>query len=72
MQIQVLLSMGQDLLSTEEAGELLDQRFHILTSTQELHHLTRNFVKLAGDYLGEEIPIYLSMGMWRSHIDRFE
>ena len=32
----------------------------------------RNFVKLAGDYLGEESPICLSMASWPCHIDRFE
>ena len=53
MRIQVLLSMGQDLLSKEEVKDLLDQRVHVLTSTQELGHSTRNFLKLAGDYLGE-------------------
>ena len=52
MRIQVLLSMGHDHLSKEEATELLDQRVHFLTPTQDLRHLTRNFVKLAGDYLG--------------------
>ena len=62
IQIQVLLSIGQDCLSKEEEGELLYQRVHILTCTQELRHSTWNFVKLAGDYLGEEIPIYLLMG----------
>ena len=72
MQIQVILSMGQDRLSKEDAGTLLDQRVHILTSTQELRHSTRNFMKLAGDYLGEEIQICLSMGSWSRHIDRFE
>ena len=29
-------------------------------------------MKLAGDYLREESPIYLSMGKWPSRIDRFE
>ena len=53
MRIQVLLSMGQDRLSKEEATKLLDQRVHVFTSTQDLRHLTRNFVNLAGDYLGE-------------------
>ena len=72
MLIQVLLSMGQDFLSKEEAGELLDQRVHVLTSTEELRHSTRNFVKIVGDYLGEEIPICISMGSWPRHIDRFE
>ena len=65
MRIQVLLSMGQDCLSKEEATELLDQRFHVLTSAQELRHSTRNSVKLVRDYLGEESPICLSMGSWR-------
>ena len=32
----------------------------------------RNFVKLAGDYLGEESPIYFSMGTWPRYIDYFE
>ena len=52
MRIQVLLSMGQDRLSKEEANEIMDQRVHVLTSTQELHYSTRNFVKLVRDYLG--------------------
>ena len=50
MRIQVLLSMGKDFLFKEEATELLYQRVHVLTSTQELRHSTRNFVKLAVDY----------------------
>ena len=72
MRIQVLLSMGQGFLSKEEVGELLDQRVHVLTSTHKLRHLTRNFVKLAGDYMGEESPICLCMGSCPCHIDRFE
>ena len=72
MRIQVLLSMGQDRLSKEEVTELLDQRVHVLTSTQELHHSTRNFVKLAGDYLGEGSPVCISMALWPRHSDRFE
>ena len=51
---------------------MLDQRVHTLASTQELSYSTRNFVKLAGDYLGEEILLYLSMGTWPRHIDCFE
>ena len=62
MRIQVLLSMGQDRVSKEETTELLGQRVHVLTSTQDLRHLTRNFVNLAGDYLGEGI---LSVSQWR-------
>ena len=72
MRIQVLLSMGQDRLSKEEATELLDQRVHWITSTQEMCHSTRNFVKLAGDYLGEGSPVCLSMESWSRHIDRFK
>ena len=72
MQIKLILSMGKYRLYKEESDELLDQRVHVLTSTQELRHLTRNFVKLTGDYLGEESPIYLLMGSWPRHIDRFD
>ena len=32
----------------------------------------RNFVKLAGYYLGEENLICLFLGTWLHHIDRFE
>ena len=64
--------MGQDRLSKEEATELLDQRVHVLTSTQELRHSTRNFVRLAGDYLGEGSPVCIMMASWSHHIDRFE
>ena len=44
----------------------------MLTSTQELRHSTRIFVKLAGDYLGEGSPVCISMALWPRHIDRFE
>ena len=40
--------MGHYRLSKKEAGELLDQSFHVLTSTKELRHSTRNLVKIAG------------------------
>ena len=72
MQIQVLLSMVQDHLSKEEVGDLLYQKVHVLTSNQDLCHSMRNFVMLMGDYLGDESPICLSMGLWTRHIDRFE
>ena len=72
MPIQVFLYMGQDCLSKEEEGELMNQRLHALISTKEMRHLTRNFVKLAGEYLGEESPICLLMGSWPRHIERFE
>ena len=64
--------MGQDCLLKEEATEIMYQRVHVLTSTQELCHSTRNFVKLAGDYLGEGSPVFISMVLWPRHIDRFE
>ena len=44
----------------------------MLTSTQELRHSTRNFVKLVGDYLGEGSPVCLLMASWPRHIDRFD
>ena len=44
----------------------------MLTSTQELCHSTRNFVRLAGDYLGEGSPVSIMMASWPRHIDRFE
>ena len=72
MRIEVLLLMVQYFLSKENMGKLMDQRVHILASTQDLRHSTRNFVKLAGDYLSEESPIFLSMGTWPRRIDRFE
>ena len=72
MRIQVLLSMGENLLLKGEVGELLDQRVHVLTSTQDLLHSMRNFVKLMGNSLGVKRPVYLSMGLWLQHIDRFE
>ena len=71
MLIQVLLFMVQDRLSKEEATELLDQRVHVLTSTQELRHSTRNFVKLAGDYVGEGSHVCVLMASCPRHIDRF-
>ena len=72
MRIQVLLSLGHDFLSKEEAVDILNHRVDVLASTQELRHSTRNLVKLVGDYLGEIRPICLSAGTWLRHIDRFE
>ena len=50
IRIQVLLSIGQDLLSKKEVGKLLDKRVHILASTQDLRNSTGKYVKLTGDY----------------------
>ena len=36
MRVQVLISMGQDQLSQEETGRLLDQRIHKDAMNQEL------------------------------------
>ena len=44
----------------------------MLTSTQELRHSTRNFVRLAGDNRGEGSPVCIMMASWRRHIDRFK
>ena len=44
----------------------------MLTSTQELRHLTRNFVRIAGDYRGEGSPVCVMMASWPRHIERFE
>ena len=40
MQVQVLLAMVQDRIPKDEAGELLDQRVNMGTTTQELRHST--------------------------------
>ena len=34
--------------------------------------MTRNFVRLAGDYLGEGSPVCVMMASWPRHIYRFE
>ena len=57
MIVQSLLATGNNRLPKEDAGDLLDQRVHVVTTSQELCHIKKNFVKLAGDYLGEEIPL---------------
>ena len=44
----------------------------MLTSTQELRHSTRNFVKLVGDYLQEGSPVCVVIASWPRHIDCFE
>ena len=40
MIVQVLLAIGQERLSKEEVGDLLDQKFCIIVTTQELRHST--------------------------------
>ena len=72
MRIQVLLLMVQYHLFKEEEGELLEQRVHVVNISQELRHGKKNFVKLLGDYLGEESSLCRSMAIWPRHIDHFE
>ena len=64
--------MGQYFLSKEEAEDLLEQRVHVLKASQELWNRTKNFVKIAGDYMGEESLLCRSMATWLHHIDRLE
>ena len=44
----------------------------MVTTSQELPNSTKNFVKLGGDYLGEESLLNHSMETWLRHFDRFE
>ena len=48
MRIQVLLSMGQDFLTKEESGDLLDRRFYVLTTTHELRNSIRKIFNISG------------------------
>ena len=57
MWVQVLLAMGQERLSKDESGDLLEQWFHVVTITQELCHITRNFVWVSGGYLSAGGPL---------------
>ena len=50
----------------------MDQCVHVVTTTQELHHRTRNFAILTRDYLVDEGPLSWAMSTWPHHIDRFE
>ena len=72
MQVQVLLAMGQDQLSKDKAGEILDQWVHRVTTTQDLWHSTRNLVRVIVNYLGSKGLIRWVTEMWPCHIDKFE
>ena len=50
----------------------MDQWVPVDTTTQDLSHTTRNFVRVAGDYLENEAPLGRSIITWPQHIDRFE
>ena len=69
MRVQVLLVIGQDRLSKDKADELLDQCTHVVTTTQDIHHSTQNFVRLTMDYLGIDGPLLRVMETWTCHID---
>ena len=71
MRVQIFLEVGQDLISKKETGELLDQRFYMVTTTKEIKHITRNFVQVDGYLLGNEGPLIRSMATWHQHIDHF-
>ena len=44
----------------------------MLTSNQEMRHLTRNFVKLAGNYRVEGSPVCVLIAPWPRHIGRLK
>ena len=58
MRVQVLIAMGQDQLSREEVVNPLYQRVHVVATTQDLRHGTRNFIWLSRDYLGTEGTLF--------------
>ena len=64
--------MVQERLSKDEAGEILYQKFHVVTMTQELQNSTRKFVRVTGYYLGPEGPLIRLMETWPCYIDLFE
>ena len=51
--------MGQDRLSKDKSGEFLDQHVHVVATTQELCHITRNFVQITRDDLRAEVPLLI-------------
>ena len=64
--------MGQDQLSKEEAMDILDQWFHVVTPNQDLWNDTRNFLRLAGDYIIPDSPLSKVVEKRPRHIDRFD
>ena len=72
MKVQVLVAMGQDQLSKDKSGELLDQCVYVVAMTQDLRHSNRKYVRLTRDYLGTEGPLLRVMATWPSHIDCFK
>ena len=72
MQLQVLLSMGQDQIPEEESRDILYQRVHMVTTSQDLQHSPINFVRLAREYLGTDGTLSQAMITHPHHIDRYE
>ena len=48
MMVQVLMEMVKDSLSKNKAYKPLNQRFHVITSNQEIRYSTWKFVQIAG------------------------
>ena len=64
--------MGKDHLTKEEVGELMDQQVHMMTTMQEIRHITRKYVRVDGDYLGDEGTLIQAMATWPHHIEKFK
>ena len=50
----------------------MDQQVHMVTTMQEIRHITRNSVRVDGDYLGDEGTLIQTMATWPHHIDNFK
>ena len=59
-------------LSKEETRELLEKQVHMVTTTQELQHTTRNFLRVVGDYLVPEGTLIRAIATCPCHIKCFE
>ena len=53
-------------------GDLLDQRFHVFTSTQELLHWNAKIREASRGLPGRGEPNIFFTGKWPPHVDRFE
>ena len=69
MRVQVLLIMVQYGIYKYEVGKLLNQHIHVVATTKELCHSTRNFLRLNRDYLETEGPILREMVTYLCHIN---
>ena len=64
--------MGYYQLSKEDMGKLLDQQVHMVVTIQEHRHSTRNFERVAREYLCMDGTLFQAMATLPCHIDRFE